>query len=68
MKCFVIGQMTRYELFNEIALNCGKQTIVDLPCGYSPRCFRIADNGQKYYGLDLPVVIDDMNNITSNVL
>ena len=68
VKCFMIGQMTRYELFNTIALGCGKQTIVDLPCGYSPRCFRIADNGQKYYGLDLPVVIDDMNNITSKLL
>ena len=55
--CFKIGHMARSDIFNTVALKCGKQTIIDLPCGYSTRCFKVADNGQKYFGFDLPIVI-----------
>ena len=65
---FRIGQMARSDIFNNVALKCGKQTIIDLPCGYSTRCFKVANNGQKYIGLDLPIVIDQINYMTSKVI
>ena len=65
---FRIGQMARSDIFNNVALNCGKQTIIDLPCGYSTRCFKVANNGQKYIGMDLPIVIDQINYMTSKVI
>ena len=59
-KCYMIGQKARYELHNKASLESGKPNIVDLPSGYSPRGFRMADAGKKYYGFDLPIVIDAM--------
>ena len=59
-KCYMIGQKARYELHNKASLESGKPNIVDLPSGYSPRGFRMADAGKKYYGFDLPIVIDTM--------
>ena len=32
-------------------------TLVDMPCGYTPRAIEFARKGLPYYGLDLPVVI-----------
>ena len=32
-------------------------TLVDLPCGYTPRAIAFARKGLPYYGLDLPIVI-----------
>ena len=68
MHSFLIGQMVKFEMYNTIALNSGKKTIIDLPCGYVTRCFNVADNGQKYYGLDLPIVIDEMKDLTSKII
>ena len=68
INCFKIGHMARSDIFNNVALKCGKQTIIDLPCGYSTRCFKVADNGQKYYGFDLPIVIDEIKEMTSKVV
>ena len=66
--CFKIGHMARSDIFNTVALKCGKQTVIDLPSGYSTRCFKVADNGQKYFGFDLPIVIDEIKDITSKVV
>ena len=60
--------MARSDIFNNVALKSGKQTIIDLPCGYSTRCFKVADNGQKYFGFDLPIVIDEIKEMTSKVI
>ena len=68
INCFKIGHMARADIFNNVALKCGKQTVIDLPCGYSTRCFKVADNGQKYYGFDLPIVIDEIKEMTSKVV
>ena len=38
----------------------GEAVVVDLPSGYSPRGFRVSDAGKRYYGFDLPSVIDVM--------
>lgn len=59
-KCYMIGQMARYELYNKAALESGLPNIVDIPSGYSPRGFRMTDAGKRYYGFDLPIVIDAM--------
>ena len=34
-------------------------TLVDLPCGYTPRAIKFAKKGLSYYGLDLPAVIQE---------
>ena len=59
-KCFMIAQRARYEMHNRAALSSGSSIIVDLPSGYAPRGFRVTSAGKKYYGFDLPAVIDTM--------
>jgi len=68
LNCFKIGQMAKFDIHNSAVLKSGKPTIIDLPCGYATRCFKVADNGQKYYGLDLPIVIDEMKELTSKIM
>ena len=47
---------TRYRTMARLAEESG-HTLVDMPCGYTPRAIEFAKKGLKYYGLDLPVVI-----------
>ena len=47
---------TRYRTMAHLAEASG-YTLVDMPCGYTPRAVTFAKKGLKYYGLDLPVVI-----------
>ena len=68
LNCYKIGQMVRFNINTLAALKSGKQAIIDLPCGYATRCFKVANNGQKYYGLDLPIVIDEMKELTSKII
>lgn len=42
--------------------------IVDLPCGYSPRGFRVTDAGKRYFGFDLPIVIDEMKEASKKAM
>ena len=58
--CYKIAQHARYEINNTAALRSSAPNIVDLPSGYSPRGFRVSSAGKRYFGFDLPVVIDDM--------
>ena len=37
-------------------------TLVDMPCGYTPRAIEFAEKGLTYYGLDLPVVIREASD------
>lgn len=46
----------RYRTMARLAEESG-YTLVDLPCGYTPRAIEFAKKGQPYYGLDLPAVI-----------
>lgn len=48
---------TRYRTSVAIAQHLGYKTIVDLPCGYTPRAKMISQKGITYYGLDLPAAI-----------
>lgn len=47
---------TRYATMARLTEESGF-TVVDLPCGYTPRAIAFAKKGFRYYGLDLPVVI-----------
>ena len=58
--CYKIAQHARYEINNTASLRSSAPNIVDLPSGYSPRGFRVSSAGKRYFGFDLPVVIDDM--------
>ncbi len=48
----------RYRTMAKLAEESG-YTLVDLPCGYTPRAIEFAKKGLPYYGLDLPAVIQE---------
>ena len=48
---------TRWRTCAAIAEESGCKTLVDLPCGYTPRAKAISQKGIAYYGLDLPAAI-----------
>ena len=55
----------RYRTMARLAEESG-YTLVDLPCGYTPRAIEFTKKGQPYYGLDLPAVIQEASeNITA---
>ena len=66
--CYRIAQQARYEINNTAALRSSAPNIVDLPSGYSPRGFRVSSAGKRYFGFDLPVVIDDMAPAAEKVM
>ena len=66
--CYKIAQHARYEINNTAALRSSAPNIVDLPSGYSPRGFRVSSAGKRYFGFDLPVVIDDMAPAAQKVM
>ena len=51
----------RYRTMAGLAESSG-YTLVDLPCGYTPRAITFAKKGLPYYGLDLPVVIREISD------
>ena len=51
---------SRYRTMANLAEASG-YTLVDLPCGYTPRAIAFAKKGLPYYGLDLPVVIREIS-------
>ena len=38
-------------------------TIVDLPCGYTPRGLQVSQKNRRYIGLDLPATISEMEQV-----
>ena len=48
---------TRFRTMGEMAARSGCATVVDLPCGYTPRAIQFARKGVPYVGLDLPAAI-----------
>ena len=57
MNTSLIMLETRWRTSSAIALQTGCKTLVDLPCGYTPRAKEFAQKGIAYYGLDLPAAI-----------
>ena len=50
---------TRWRTCAAIAEKSGCKTVVDLPCGYTPRAKAMSQKGIAYYGLDLPAAISE---------
>ena len=55
----VILVETRWRTCAAIAEKTGCKTVVDLPCGYTPRAKAMSQKGIAYYGLDLPAAISE---------
>lgn len=55
-----VAHDARYAVWNRIAEESGCDTIVDLPCGYLPHGLAVSRMGKQYYGLELPVVINEI--------
>ena len=59
---------TRYRTSVAIAQHLGYKTIVDLPCGYTPRAKMISQKGITYYGLDLPAAIAEAEPVILSMI
>lgn len=59
----VISLEARHHMWNVIAKETDCKIIVDLPCGYLPHCLETARLKKKYYGLDLPIVTDEISSV-----
>lgn len=59
-RVYTVAQEARFNIYNNAVLERKEPVVVDLPSGYSPRGFRAANAGKRYYGFDLPSVIDIM--------
>lgn len=59
----VISLEARFHMWNVIAKETDCKTIVDLPCGYLPHCLEVARLKKKYYGLDLPIVTNEVSSV-----
>ena len=57
----------RYRTTAVMAEKCGYGTLIDLPCGYTPRAIEIAKKRVPYYGLDLPATIADIEWVTHDL-
>lgn len=55
-----VAHDARYAVWNRIAQESDCATIVDLPCGYLPHGLAVSRMGKEYYGLELPVVINEI--------
>lgn len=58
-----ISLEARYNFWTAIAEETDCEIIVDLPCGYLPQCLKAARLNKKYYGLDLPIVTEEVSRI-----
>ena len=57
----------RYRTMARLAEETG-YTLVNLPCGYTPRAIEFAKKGLPYYGLDLPAVIQEVSEQISSLI
>ena len=58
----------RYVALNRTIDESGFQTLLDLPCGYTPKVFEFTDKGMHYIGCDLPAVINDFTPIIDSIV
>ena len=65
---FNIMVETRFSATNKFILSSGISNVVDLPCGYTPREIKFADSGIQYFGLDIPVVAEEIAPAVKEVI
>ena len=58
----------RFEATENYFRHSGIHQLMDLPCGYTSRGLRLAGNDFRYYGFDLPAVIDEFLPAVTNFL
>ena len=57
----------RYVALNRTIEESGFKTLMDLPCGYTPKVFEFTKKGMQYIGCDLPAVINDFAPIIASM-
>lgn len=67
-KTRTISLEARHIFWKSIAEETNCPNIVDLPCGYLPSCLTAARLKKNYYGLDLPIVIDEISRVADKFL
>ena len=50
----------RFFSSNNFIEESGTRCVMDLPCGYTARGIKLAKSGIRYFGMDLPAVISEM--------
>lgn len=65
---FNIMVETRFAATNRFILESGYSYVADLPCGYTPRGIKLADTGIQYFGLDIPVVAEEIAPAVKQVI
>ena len=68
MTAFRIVLEVRYRTMEILAEKSGCNTAADLPCGYTPLSISLTRKGMQYLGLDLPVVISEVQTIIPPML
>ena len=53
----------KYRVMCSLIERSGYHTCVDLPCGYTPKALRLTDRGLKFVGLDLPIVVQEVEPV-----
>ena len=57
----------RYFTSGKLAKESGF-TVVDLPCGFTPRALEFAESGRRYVGMDLPATINEIEPAIMSLL
>lgn len=57
----------RYVALNRTIEESGYKTLIDLPCGYTPKVFEFTAKGMQYIGCDLPAVINDFSPVIASM-
>ncbi len=58
----------RYRSMNAFIEATGAKTVVDLPCGYTPRALEDFIADKRYIACDLPAVTDEMGPLVEKIL
>lgn len=59
---------TRYRTANKIISTRKEKTVIDLPCGYTPRAMNELIRDKHYIGCDLPAVADELSQAVGEIL
>ena len=50
----------KYRTMCRLIENSGYRVCVDLPCGYTPKALHLTQKGLRFFGLDLPIVVQEV--------
>lgn len=62
-----LGVEARYEAISNLIAKNESKNIFDIACGYTPRALSIYKAGCDYVGLDVPVVVEKMNEVAKKL-